>query len=124
MQDTIKINGIEIFQPDEDLGFSFETTYTSDSTRVQSGVLHSTPMFTVEQLSYQATDIPVDKARELLQFVVKGVVFKLHYYSFYHGAWRDDDFYVGKGQYNIGSLSENKEKLTSISFNMTGVNPI
>lgn len=124
MQDTIKINGIEIFQPDEDLGFSFETTYTQDSTRVQNGVLHSTPMFTVEQFTYSATDIPVNEAREIISQIIKGEVFTLHYYSLYYGSWRDDSFYVGRGQYSIGSLSENKERLNSLTFNMTGVNPI
>ena len=124
MQDTIKINGIEIFQPDAGLQASFETTYTSDSTRVQSGVMHATPMFTVEQFSYTATDIPVDDAKVIIQQVIKGNPFKLHYFSTYYGVWRDDTFRVGKGQYSIGKLVEGEEKLESLSFNMTGDNPL
>ena len=124
MQDTIKINGIEIFQPDAGLQASFETTYTSDSTRVQSGVMHATPMFTVEQFSYNATDIPVDDAKVIIQQVIKGNPFKLHYFSPYYGVWRDDTFRVGKGQYSIGKLVEGGEKLESLSFNMTGDNPL
>lgn len=124
MQDMIKINGIAIYQPDEDLGYNFETTYTDDSTRVQSGAGIFTPMFTVEQLSYSATDIPVDKASEILNHVIRGNKFMLHYFSVYYNTWRDAEFYVGRGQFAIGTLSEDKERLSSLSFNMTGVNPI
>ena len=124
MQDVIKINDIEIHQPDEGLQASFETTYTSDSTRVQSGVMHATPMFTVEQFSYSATDVPVDDAKVIIQQIIKGNAFKLHYFSPYYGEWRDDMFRVGKGQYSIGTLKADEEKLSSLSFNMTGDNPI
>lgn len=124
MQDTIKINGIEIFQPDEGLQANFETTYTSDSTRVQSGVAHFTPMFTVEQFSYVATDIPVADAKVIIQQVIKGEPFTLHYFSPYYGMWRDDTFRVGRGQYAIGTLKADEETLESLSFNMTGDNPL
>lgn len=123
MQDTIKINGIEIFQPDEDMKMSFEKTYTADSTRTQNGVGHFTQMFCVEQYSYKVTDIPAIKAREILKEILKSE-FTLHYYSLYYGVWRDDIFYVGQGQCSIGNLSANKETLSSLTFNMTGVNPI
>lgn len=124
MQDKIMINGVEIYQPDNDLGSSFETTFTQDSGRVQSGVMHATPMFTVEQFSYVATDIPVAEATKILQMIVHGRPFTLHYFSPYYGNWRNDTFRVGRGSLSIGSLKENKEKLTSLSFNMTGDNPI
>ena len=124
MQDTIKINGLQIYQPDEGLQSSFETTYTSDSTRVQSGVMHATPLFTVEQFSYSATDVPIYDVNVILQQIIKGNPFTLHYYSPFYGRWRDDIFRVGKGQYSIGSLKENGEKIESLSFNMTGDNPI
>ena len=124
MQDTIKINGIEIYQPDEGLQSSFETTYTSDSTRVQSGVMHATPLFTVEQFSYSATDVPIEDVKIILQQIIKGNPFTLHYYSPFYGRWRDDIFRVGKGQYSIGSLKADEEKIETLSFNMTGDNPI
>lgn len=122
--EMVKINGIEIFQPDENMGCSFQTTYSEDSTRVQNGTVHLTPMFTVEQISYSATDIPVDKAAEILQQIIKGQKFTLHYFSLYYNAWRDAEFYVGQGQFNIGCLSEDNMHLDSLSFNMTGVNPL
>lgn len=124
MQEMYMINDIEIFQPDKGLQSSFETTYSSDSTRVQSGVMHATPLFTVEQFSYTATDIPIEDAKVILEQIIKGFSFKLHYFSPYYGIWRDDTFRVGKGQFSIGCLKEGGEKLESLSFNMTGDNPI
>lgn len=124
MQDTIKINDIEIVQPDEGLQYNFETTYSSDSTRVQSGQAHFTPLFTVEQLGYTATDISVEDAKVIIEQIIKGHAFKLHYYSVFYGMWRDAKFRVGKGQFSIGSLVEGEERLTSLSFNMTGEDPI
>lgn len=124
MQNKIMIDGIEIYQPDKGLQANFETTYTSDSGRVQSGAMRATPMFTVEQFSYTATDIPVEDASVIIQKIVKGHVFVLHYFSPYYGVWRDAPFRVGRGQYSIGSLKEGGEKLESLSFNMTGDNPI
>lgn len=123
-QDKIKINNIEIFQPDTGIQYSFASTYTEDSTRVQTGEGHFTPMFTVEQLGYTASHIPVSEATKILKQIAKGGNFTLHYYSLYAGKWQDALFYVGQGSLNIGSLVENNEYLDSLSFNMTGVNPI
>lgn len=124
-QDRIKINGIEIWQPDsKELGYSFETTYSEDSARTQDGVGHFTPLFTVEQLSYSASNIPAYKASEILQNIAKGGNFTLHYYSLYYNEWRDGTFYVGKGNLDINSLVLNDETVEKLSFNMTGVDPI
>lgn len=124
MQDYIKMNGITIRQPDEGLGFNFETTYTEDSTRVQSGEGHFTPMFTAESFSYAASWLTVEEMKTILQIVAKGGNFTLHYFSPYYGAWRDAPFYVGQGSLSIGRLNEAKEQFDSLSFNMIGVNPI
>lgn len=124
MQDYIRMNNVKIRQPDEGLGFEFETTYTEDSTRVQSGVGHFTPMFTVESFSYEASGVTVAEMKTILQIVAKGDYFTLHYFSPYYGAWRDDTFYVGKGSLDIGTLRADEELYDSLSFNMIGVNPI
>lgn len=123
MQDKIKIDGTDIWQPDEDLKVSFVTTYTEDSTRVQSGAGHFTPMFTVEQVSYSASNIPASEVAAILQKVI-GRNFSLHYFDPYSGSWKDAVFYVGKGDCTIGTLKAGEEKYTSLAFNMTGVNPI
>lgn len=125
MQDLIKINGVDIFPPDEGLSYAIESTYTEDTTRLQTGDLNAVPMFTVEQLSYTATDIPMEEASRILQMVGKGEAFTLHYFSVYYGKWRNGTFRVGKtNSIAIGSLEENNEKLSSLSFNMTGDNPL
>lgn len=124
MQDKIRINGIEIFQPDEGLKNSFETTYSEDSTRLQNGEANFVPLFTVEQFSYSATDIPVADASVILQQVIKGEKFELHYFSPYYGTWRDGMFRVGQGQFSIGTVEEDEERLSSLSFNMTGEKPL
>lgn len=124
MQDKIRINGIEIFQPDEGLKSSFETTYSEDSTRLQTGEANFVPLFTVEQFSYSASDIPVAEASVILQQIIKGEAFKLHYFSPYYGKWRDGMFRVGQGQFTIGTVEEGGEKLSSLSFNMTGEKPL
>lgn len=124
MQDRIRINGLDIFQPDEGLQASFETTYTEDSARLQNGQANFVPMFTVEQFSYNATDIPIAEASKIIRQVIKGDKFTLHYFSPYYGVWRDGIFRVGKGEFLIGSLEEGGEKLSSLSFNMTGDDPL
>lgn len=124
MQGKIKINGVDIFQPDEGIGYSFETTYSEDTGRVQSGSMNAVSYFTIEQLSYQATDVPIKKATEIIRMIAKGESFTLHYYSLFYGGWRDGKFRVGKGSLSIGTLEEGNEKLSSLSFNMTGDDPL
>lgn len=121
----IEINGVKIWQPDSgDLAYNFETTYTEDSTRTQDGAGHFTALFTVEQLGYSATNIPIDKASEIVRMIARGTPFNLTYYSMYYGGWRSGSFYVGKGQMSIGNVIPSKGMVSSLSFNMTGVNPL
>ena len=123
-QDYIKMNGTVIPQPDEGLGYDFETTYTEDSTRVQSGTLHATAMFTVESFSYKASWLTREEMSRVLQIVAKGRPFTLHYLSPYYGLWRDGRFYVGKGSLSVGRWNADEERYEDLSFNMIGVDPI
>lgn len=122
-QDRYLFDGYDIVQPDKGLGYEFETTYSSDTTRLRNGELHETPMFTVEQLQFKATGVPLAKAAQLLQTVV-GRQFSFHYLSAYYGTWRTDTFYVGKQSLSIGEVREGTELIDEISFNIVGVNPI
>ena len=122
-QEKMKINGYEIWQPDKGLKYRSETTFTPGSARVQSGKGRFTPMFTVEQLGYSATNVPQKEVTKILQMIDKGEEFTLHYFSMHYGEWRDDSFYVGQGEYDVGTLKEGEEYVSSFSFNMTGVNP-
>lgn len=123
-QDKIKINGITIRQPDEGLGYDFETTYDESAQRAQNGKLKASRLFTVEALSYTASNLTLDEMKTILQQVAKGSSFTLHYFSPYYGAWRDGKFYVGRGNLSIGRLIEGGEVYESLSIQMTGVNPI
>lgn len=124
-KDRITMNGILIWQPEKDMAYSFETTYSEGSNRTQKGVGRFVPLFTVEQYGYTAKNIPVAEATKILQIVAKGKKFTLHHFSIYYGKWRDDPFYVGKsGNITIGTLSPDKRYLSELSFNMTGVNPL
>lgn len=123
-QEYVKINNIIIKQPDKGLSYDFETTYTEDSTRVQSGVLRITPMFTVEAFGFSATGLTELEMSTILHQIAKGREYRLHYRSPYYGGWRDGMFYTGKGSLNIGSWKENEERYESLSFNMIGVNPL
>lgn len=123
-QDRMKMNGVDIWQPDEGLKYNTEITYTKDSGRVQSGEAHITPMFTVEQLGYTATNIPQEEVTKILQIIDSGKPFTLHYFSLHYGRWRDAAFYVGKNSYDVGSLKDDDRYVSSLTFNMTGVKPI
>lgn len=124
-QDKFMINDdVNTVQPDKGLKYDFETTYSEDTVRVQSGVMHITPLFTVEALGYSRKDLSAADMKLMLQKVAKGKPFKAHYFSAYYGQWRDDYFYVGKGSLNTGTWKQNEERFETLSFNMIGVNPL
>ncbi len=123
-QERIKINGTEIRQPDEGLGYAFETTYTDDTARTQGGVLHASAMFTVEALTYTASYVTAHDMKRILGYIAKGQTFTLRYFSPYYGCWRDGRFYVGRGDLKIRRLNAEAEVFESITFTMTGVDPI
>ena len=123
-QDYMKMNGKIIPQPDEGLGYDFETTYTEDTTRAMSGTLYAGAMFTVESFSYKASWLTKEEMKTVLQMVAKGQPFTLHYLSPYYGSWRDGRFYAGKGSLSGGRWNKEEERYEELSFNMVGVDPI
>ena len=130
-QEYIKIrksasdNWLVLPQPDSGaLSYDFETTYTEDSGRTQTGAAVVRPLFTVEALGYSRAAVSKTMLEQILKIIAKGEQFQLHYYSAYYGGWCTSWFYVGKGQLNIGRLNEDKELFTSLEFNMVSVNPL
>ena len=123
------LGGVEIAQPDT-LGYSFETTYTSDSGRVQSGLAVTTPMFTVESFSFGYSFLTLAQARQILQIIMPGKAVDMHYPSVYYGGWRTSavsqggGFYCGRGQVSWGTIIVNEEIVEDFQFNMIGVAPI
>ena len=84
---TLETNTVKIRQPDEGLGYDFETKYTEDTDRLMSGYLYLRPLFTVEALSYKATNISRADVAQILGYIAKGNSFWLHYFSPYRNAW-------------------------------------
>lgn len=123
MQDKYKINGIEIWQPDRDMTWNHETTYTPDSARTQDGKGHFTEMFTTESFSYQATSVPVAEVSKILRMII-GKKYDLYTYNPYFGKWMTVRCYTGQGSITIGSLEENHERISSISFNAVDINTL
>lgn len=123
-QHRLLLNGIDVKQPDAGLVFNFETTYTEDSGRIQTGVANITPMFTVEAFEYTATDLTMQEMSELLHIVARGEIYTMHYLSPYYGRWRDDEFYTGQGSLSAFTWKEDEERYDSISFRIIGRNPI
>lgn len=122
-QEKYKINGVEIWQPDQDLIWSFETTYTPDSTRTRNGEGHFTEMFTTESFAYQASHVPIAEWTKISKMVV-GKKFDLYAFNPHFGKWMTHRCYIGKGTLNIGTLEEDYEKYSSISFNMVDIKPL
>ena len=118
-----KINNTEIYQPDEDLGWDFEVTYTPDSARSQDGTGHFTEMFAVESFQYQASHVPVAEWTKMSKMIV-GKKFDLYAWNPHFGKWRTHRCYVGKGTLNIGSLEDGNQKYSSISFTMIDIKPL
>lgn len=120
----IKINDIEIKQPLTGLGYGFKKMYSGDSTHVQSGREYTTTIGVYEHFSYSAANLTEEEVSTILRQVIDGEVFVLHYRSPYYGMWRDDEFRVESASANIGNWIEGEELYESLSFEMTGVNPL
>ncbi len=123
-QEYYTINNIKIKQPLELMQLHFVTTYTEDTIRTQEGLLHSTPLFTVESYSYSANGFTAKEMAQFLQLVGKGRNFDFHYFSPYYGVWRTDKFFVGQGSLQIRRVNEKAEHFDGVSCNIIGVNPI
>lgn len=122
-QNKILINGIEIWQPDEELQWSYETTYTPDATRTQNGVGHFTPMFTTESFGYPATYMPAEEWAKISQMII-GREYDLFAYNPHFGKWMTMRCYTGQGSLNIKTLVEGDEMFSSVSFNMVDIVPL
>ena len=122
--DRYKINGKRMPQPDKDMTCNFETTYSGGSDRTQFGKALLTPLFTVVQYSYEATNVPVTDAEEMVNAIIDGKPFNLYHYSIRHHDWRTESFYVGKGAFSLACVAPGEEYYSKISFNMQGVDPL
>lgn len=117
-------DGVEIAQPECGMGYSYETTYTEDSGRVQSGTAIVAPMFTVKSYSYSRTHPTVAQVAQILSFIVGGGKYEMYAFNPKTGTWGWDVYYTGKGDMSIGYLTPDGGHYDSFSFNAVGVKPI
>lgn len=117
-------DGTEIAQPERGMGYSYETTYTEDSGRVQSGAAIVAPMFTVKSYSYTRTHPTVAQVAQILSFINGGGKYEMYAFNPKTGAWGWDVYYTGKGDMSIGYLTSDGGHYDSFAFNAVGVNPI
>lgn len=120
----ITINDVVIKQPDAEPEYNFETTYREDAGRSMAGGMYAEPLFSVEQLSFSWSSLNPRELSQILRIVAKGGAFSLHYYSPYYGTWRTAPFRVAKGSLQISTLEYGRERFSSLSFNVTGDEPI
>lgn len=118
-QDCYKINGTKIFQPDQDVQYNWEKKYSESSDRSRSGKGSFTQLFLVDQFTYSASHIPITEAATILKAIRK-TSFIFHVWHPLYATWKDIKCYVSSGEdCTIGSLEENEEYYTSLSFNAT-----
>lgn len=125
-QKEIKIDNVAYPQPDT-FNHRLETTDGESTTRPISGVLKGSPLFVVEAFEYEAKDLSVSDASNILKAITRRPgkeTFQLYYFSPFYGMWRTDEFYVAQNSTRIGCLKEDQETIESISCNMIGVNPV
>jgi len=114
---------IDIPQPDEDLTWSWETTYDESSGRPRGGKLIDKPMFTVERWDYKATHLTDEELSRILKIIV-AKHYTVYCYSPYYGKWRIEEVQTGSGSCDIQSLKQGNEMFHNLSFAIVGVNPI
>ena len=125
-QERITIDGVAIRQPDV-FDPNWATTYTEDSGRPMGGKAHLTPLFTVESFGVEWSHLKPAEAAAILQRIVptpSRPFFQLHYFSWYYGAWRTAEFYVGQGSMKTKTLEEDGELLQDLSCDFVGRNKI
>ena len=118
---------IEAYTPpavDEDgYTIAFAATSSDDSGRLMNGKMVNTRLFTVEAYNLKWTDITLEAAAEILSKTVFKSQFNFHYFNIKTAKWETHAFYVANVDTAIYSLKEGEEKCTSLSFQVTRIDP-
>lgn len=123
MQERIRINGVDIKQPDS-YQAALATTSTADSKRDMSLVMHNTPIGTVEAYTLKWSNIPVSEAANILQQIIDKPKYTVHYLDIYSGTWKDDEFYSANMNAPVKTVKEGKECWKELSFQITRIKPV
>lgn len=122
MQDKIKINSVEIKQPDTYKAV-FATTSTDDSIRDMALIMHNTPIGTVEGYDLTWSNLTASEMKTIMGQVLNKASFTVHYFDLITGSWRDGDFYASNFNAPALTLEDGAEVWDELSFNIIGVNP-
>lgn len=120
--DDFKIAGTAVkivsFKP------NLATTSTKDSGRTMDGVMHNTPMFTVESYALELADVSLELAAIITSAYVNKSKLSMTLLTPYTGTVQTKDFYISNSSLQVGKLTDDLQYWDSISFNAVGVNPI
>lgn len=124
-QQRLKFNNYTPPNPDKD-GYkaALATTSTSNSGRTMRGHMNNVPLFTVESYNLKWTDISAYDASRILSEVINKSGFSFYHFNIYRNQWETSLFYAANFNAPIISLKEGLEKLSELSFQVTGVDPI
>lgn len=103
---------------------SYAVTSSEDSGRIMKGSMQNTVLFTVEAYNLKWTRITTAQVSRILKEVMGKSGFNFHYFSFYHNAWKTRKFYMANASLQIKSLKVGAEKVTELSFQVTGSEPL
>lgn len=123
-QQRYRFNGYEPIRQPTSVEFSYAVTSTADSGNNQYGVMKNVVMFTKEAYKITFERLKSDEVSEIMQRVLGRGSIEFYYYSPHYGRWRTDQFYVANLNGQIATVKEGKEGSKSLSFQITGINPI
>ena len=102
---------------------SFASTSSDDSGRLMSGKMVNTRLFTIEAYNLKWSDISAKDASKIINETVFKSQFDFHFYNIKTGEWETAPFYVANVDTSAYSLVDGEEKCTSLSFQVTRVDP-
>lgn len=123
MSRPFQIDGVPIKTPDT-FSPNMATTSTDDSGRVQTLVMHNTPIGTIESYSLEWRDIEPEEAAHIIQLIKNKSEYTLRHMNFETGRWEVRKFYTSN--YAGGTLKQvnGKDAWEKLSFNAVCINPI
>ena len=106
-QNHLQFDGYTPPDVDEDgYTIAFAATSSDDSGRLMNGKMVNTRLFTIEAYNLKWTDITLEAATDIKT-----------------AKWETHAFYVANVDTAIYSLKEGEEKCTSLSFQVTRIDP-
>lgn len=124
-QQHLKFDDLELPEVDED-GYQpeFAVTSSSNSTRTMRGVMKNSALFTVEAYNLKWTDISASMVSKILQKIMGKNEFDFYHFNVYKAKWETGKFYVANISAPFYDLTDGEEKVSELSFQVTGINPV